>query len=207
MKVLLINGSPHKDGCTNVMLEEIKAELERLEVGADIEWLGVKPMQDCIACGSCKKTGCCVYSDDPLNGIAARLDEYDGLIVGSPVYYGGASGRVCSFLDRLFMCGGAKLAGKAAAAVVTCRRGGATAAFERLNMFFGMTNMFVIGSQYWNQIHGNNAEEARRDEEGLQTMRTLAQNMAWFLKSKKAGEQADVCPPVYEETIRTNFIR
>ena len=142
-------------------------------------------MQDCIACYQCRQKGKCVF-DDQVNEIAARLDEFGGMIVGSPVYYGGPNGRLTSFLDRLFFSAdGTKFRGMLAASVVSCRRGGATAAFERLNQYFLMTNMHVVSSQYWNQIHGFIAEEARQDEEGLQTMRTLGANMAYLLKAGK----------------------
>ena len=208
MKVLLINGSPHEHGCTDVALCEVAKELEANGVGAEIFWLGTKPMQDCIACGSCKKLGRCVFDDDLVNKTAARMDEFDALVIGSPVYYGGPNGRLTAFMDRLlYSADGAKFDGKLAACVVSCRRGGATASFERLNQFFLMKNMHVVGSQYWNQIHGATAEDALKDEEGLQTMRTLAKNMAYLLKCQEAGAKGGVEKPVYEPHLWTNFIR
>lgn len=205
-KILLINGSPNEYGCVDAALAEIANTLHQNEVESEILWLGKKPMQDCIACGSCRETGQCVFKD-LVNETAARFDEFDGLVIGSPVYYGGANGRLTSFLDRLFYSiDKAKLAGKLGASVVTCRRGGATAAFERLNQYFLITNMHVVGSQYWNQVHGNTAEQAKRDLEGMQTMRTLAQNMVYLLKAKDAAKTAGVIDPVYEEHIFTNFI-
>ena len=205
MKVLLINGSPRKSGCTNRALEEVAAELKKNNIDSEILWLGASPMQDCIACGKCKSTGKCIF-DDIVNETALKLDEADGVVVGSPVYYGGPNGRVCSFLDRLCYSAGSKLDGMAAACVVSCRRGGASAAYDRLNNYFGMTNCIIPASQYWNQVHGNTPEEVEQDEEGLQTMRTLADNMAWIIKSSKAAKEAGLELPVREETKRTNFI-
>lgn len=205
MKVLLINGSPRKSGCTNRALEEVAAELEKNNIDSEILWLGASPMQDCIACGKCKSTGKCIF-DDIVNETSLKLDEADGVVVGSPVYYGGPNGRVCSFLDRLCYSAGSKLDGMAAACVVSCRRGGASAAYDRLNNYFGMTNCIIPASQYWNQVHGNTPEEVEQDEEGLQTMRTLADNMAWIIKSSKAAKEAGLELPVREEAKRTNFI-
>ena len=205
-KVLLINGSPNEHGCTDAALQEIAGELKKQGVDSEIRWLGKKPMQDCIACFKCKETGQCVFGDT-VNEIAGRMEEFDGMVVGSPVYYGGPNGRLTSFLDRLFFSvDKKKIAGKLAASVVSCRRGGASASFERLNQYFLMTNMHVVSSQYWNQVHGYTAEDARRDLEGMQTMRTLAQNMAYLLKAQAAAADAGIEPPSYEETIYTNFM-
>ena len=135
------------------------------------------------------------------------MDGYDGMIAGSPVYYAGPSGQICAFLDRLFYSSGGRMAGKLAAAVVSCRRGGASAAFDRLNKYFTISNMIVVGSQYWNQVHGFTPGDVRKDEEGLQTMRTLGENMAWLLKSIQAGRKQGLQPPKYEPRISTNFIR
>ncbi len=206
MKVLLINGSPHENGCTFTALQEVKTTLENNGVETELFWIGTKPVAGCIACGHCSKTGKCVFDDD-VNRIVDKLDEYDGMVTGSPVYYASASGQLCAFLDRLFYCGGRRMAGKAGAAVVSCRRGGATAAFDRLNKYFTISSMPVVSSQYWNQVHGFTPEDVRRDEEGLQTMRTLGQNMAWLLKSIRAGRENGVEFPVYEDKIMTNFIR
>ncbi len=205
-KVLLINGSPNEKGCTFTALSEIADTLSESNIESDMVYLGKKPVAGCIACGKCSETGKCVF-DDKVNEILGKLDEYDGIVVGSPVYYAGPSGQVCAFLDRLFFCSGSKMEGKLAASVVSCRRGGASAAFDRLNKYFGISNMHIVGSQYWNQVHGNTPEEVKRDEEGLQTMRTLAQNMAWMLQNIQAGRKAGVEFPKYEEKSRTNFIR
>ena len=206
MKVLLINGSPNENGCTSTALQELANSLNANGVETETLWLGKKPMQDCIACFKCQETGKCVFND-LVTETASRLDEFDGLVVGSPVYYGGPSGRLCSFLDRLFFSAdSAKLRGKLAASVVSCRRGGATAAFERLNQYFLMSNMHVVGSQYWNQVHGFTPDDVRKDAEGLQTMRTLGLNMAYLLKADQAAKESGLLKPDYEETTFTNFI-
>ncbi len=206
MKVLLINGSPREHGCTYTALSEIAETLEKNGVTAEIFHIGKKPIAGCMACNSCASTGRCVI-DDEVNKLAARLDEFDGIVLGSPVYYAAASGQLCAFLDRLFYFNGAKMAGKLGAAVVSCRRGGAEAAWDRLNKYFGISSMFIVGSQYWNQIHGSTPEQVKKDAEGLQTMRTLAQNMAWMLKNIEAGRKAGIALPKYEPRISTNFIR
>ncbi len=207
MKILLINGSPNKDGCVNRALEEIADTFEKNDVESEILWLDKKAMQDCIACYECVEKGQCVY-DDLVNETASRMDEFDGIIVGSPVYYSGPNGRVTSFLDRLmFSIDKTKIKGKLAASVVSCRRGGASAAFERLNQYFLMTNMNVVSSQYWNQVHGSTVSEVEKDLEGLQTMRTLAQNFIYLLKAQEAASKSGIEKPKYEDTIFTNFIR
>lgn len=207
MKILLINGSPNKDGCVNRALEEIVDTFEKNDVESEILWLGKKAMQDCIACYECVEKGQCVY-DDLVNETAGRMDEFDGIIVGSPVYYSGPNGRITSFLDRLmFSIDKTKIKGKLAASVVSCRRGGASEAFERLNQYFLMTNMHIVSSQYWNQVHGSNPSEVEKDLEGLQTMRTLAQNFIYLLKAQEAASKSGIEKPEYEDTIFTNFIR
>ena len=205
-KVLLINGSPPEHGCTYTALKEIADTLSKYEVESEILYLGKQPVAGCIACGGCFQTGRCVFNDK-VNEVLEKLDEYDGIVVGSPVYYAGPTGQVCAFLDRLFYSSGGRMAGKLAASVVSCRRGGASAAFDRLNKYFGISNMHIVGSQYWNQVHGFTPEDVKKDEEGLQTMRTLAQNMAWLLKDMEAGKAAGVPFPVYEAPLRTHFIR
>ncbi len=204
MKVLMINGSPNEHGCTYTALSEVGESLKKRGIDYEIVYLGKKPMAACIVCGKCFETGKCIF-EDKVNEI--NMDEYAALVVGSPVYYAAPSGQVCAFLDRLFYTSGAKMAGKPAAAVVSCRRGGASAAFDRLNKYFAMTNMLITGSQYWNQVHGSCPEDVKKDEEGLQTMRTLAENMAWLLKLIECGEKNGIKKPVYEKKIRTNFIR
>ena len=206
-KILFINGSPHEKGCTYTALNEVAQELLRLGVESEFLWLGTGPVQDCIGCGSCRAAGKCVFGDDAVNSTISRMKEFDGIVVGSPVYYAGASGRLCSFLDRLFYSGKAQFEGKIGAAVVNCRRGGATAAFERLNFYFSIANMIIPGSQYWNQTHGFTPEDVMKDEEGLQTMRSLAVNIAWLLNSAEAGRKSGIPAPAYEKDRKTtNFI-
>lgn len=206
MKVLLINGSPHKQGCTYTALKEVADTLEAQGIETEFAWVGAKPVAGCVACRSCSTTGRCFQNDDAVNGIIARLDEIDGIVVGSPVYYSGPSGQVHAFLDRLFYAGSG-FAGKVGAAVVSCRRGGASATFDVLNKYFSISNMPIAASQYWNQVHGNTPDEVRRDEEGMQTMRTLGLNIAWMLKCIEAGRKAGIELPSYEAKINTNFIR
>ena len=205
-KVLLINGSPNEHGCTYTALREVADTLADNCVETDLVYLGKAPVAGCIACGKCARTGQCIF-DYQVNEILEKIEEYDGIVVGSPVYYAGPSGQICSFLDRLFYSSRGRMAGKLAASVVSCRRGGASAAFDRLNKYFGISNMHIVGSQYWNQVHGNSPDEVRRDEEGLQTMRTLAQNMAWLLKGVEAGREKGITTPGYEKKVNTNFIR
>ncbi len=204
-KILLINGSPNEHGCTDTALREIANTLVREGVESELLYLGKKPIAGCIACGKCSTTGRCVF-DDLVNKVLERLEEYAGMVVGSPVYYAGPAGQLCAFLDRLFYCSEDRMAGKLAASVVSCRRGGASAAFDRLNKYFGICNMHIVGSQYWNQVHGFTPQDVRKDEEGLQTMRTLAQNMAWLLKNIQAGEEQGIPYPQYENRLRTHFI-
>lgn len=201
-KVVLINGSPNAEGCTFTALSEVEGALNANGVETEMVWIGKKPIAGCIACRKCFETGKCVF-DDGVNELGPRLDEFDGIVVGSPVYYAGPSGQICCFLDRLFYTYSKKLAGKAAAAVVSCRRGGASTAFDRLNKYFTICNMNVVGSQYWNQVHGQCPDDVRKDAEGLQTMRTLGQNMAWLIKH--TADRSDY--PVHESFSRTNFIR
>ncbi len=206
MKVLLLNGSPREKGCTYTALCEIQAVLHRHEIETELVQVGKKPVAGCIACGACKNGGSCIF-DDGVNALAARLEEFDGMIVGAPIYYAGPSAQSTAFLDRLFYSAASKLKGKPAAAIVSCRRGGASAGFDRLNKYFSINSMPIVTSQYWNQVHGNTPQEVLQDEEGMQTMRTLAENMAWLLKCIEAGRKAGIPEPVHEPKCRTNFIR
>ena len=206
MKVILVNGSPHKEGCTYTALSEAAKALNSNGIETEIFHLGTEPVAGCIACGACSKTGKCIYND-PVNEFVEKAKVADGFIFGSPVYYSGMSGQLCSFMDRAFYSGGKYMAGKPAAAVVSCRRGGATATFEQINKYFMITNMPVVSSQYWNQVHGNTPDEVKQDLEGLQTMRTLGANMAWLLKCIEAGKKAGIEMPERETPIKTNFIR
>lgn len=206
MKVLLINGSPHKKGCTYTALREVEMTLQKHGIETELFFIGNKPIGGCIACGNCRQTGKC-FQNDVLQDLADRLEAFDALVVGSPVHYAAASGQLTSFLDRLFYSNGGKLQGKPGAAIVSCRRGGATATFDQLNKYFSINSMPIVTSQYWNQVHGNTAEEVLQDEEGLQTMRTLGENMAWLLQCIEAGKEKGVPAPQYEPKVKTNFIR
>lgn len=207
MKVLIINGSPRKNGNTYLALSEAAKTLENNGIETEIVQIGVKPVRGCIACGKCieKELGRCVFDDDICNRISEKLDDADALIVGSPVYYGQPNGSVLSLIQRMFFSAGKKVQYKPAAAVCVCRRGGATAAFETMNMPFQMMNMPVVTSQYWNIVYGRSEGEAALDTEGMQTMRTLAQNMAWLLKKIHATGTPDY--PMREEWKPMNFIR
>ena len=207
MKVLLVNGSPNKKGCTYTALCEVEKELNRFNIKTEIFYLGKKPLRGCTACEKCFEIGRCVFDDDAVNVAIGKAAEADGFVFGSPVHYAGASGFITSFLDRCFFAGSDVFAYKPGAAVVSCRRGGATAAFDQLNKYFTISNMPVVSSQYWNMVHGNTPEEVLQDLEGLQIMRTLGQNMAWLLKSIAAGRKAGIVRPEPEEHIWTNFIR
>jgi multimeric flavodoxin WrbA len=206
MKVLLMNGSPNEHGCTYTALSEVAGAIAKHDIETEILYLGKKPVSGCIACGYCSEHGKCVIQDG-VNDLMARIDTIDALVLGSPVYYAGAAGQLTAFLDRLFFSGGAKMAGKLGAAVVSCRRGGSASAFDRLNKYFTISNMPVVSSQYWNHVHGFTAEDVKKDEEGLQTMRVLGENMVWLLKSIEAGRKQGITAPQYEERKFTNFIR
>ena len=205
-KVLFINGSPNEKGCISTAMDEVIAVLNEDGIPTEKIWLGKKAMPDCMACMKCQSNGKCVFQDQ-VNEIAVKIDEIAGIIVGSPVYYGGPNGRITSFLDRLFFSiPDEKFNGKLGASIVSCRRGGASAAFERLNQYFLMENMHVVSSQYWNQVHGFSAEDVKKDEEGLQTMRTLGHNIVWLLKSIESGKKNNIQIPEHEAKIFTNFI-
>ena len=203
-KVLLINGSPKEKGCTYTALKEIADTLANEGVESEIFHVR-SDTPGCRDCGYCAKKGRCSIKDD-VNAVADRLDEFDAIVLGSPVYYAGPSGQVCAFADRLFYSNADHMAGKLGAAVVSCRRGGASAAFDRLNKYFTVCNMPVVPSQYWNQVHGFTPDDVHRDLEGLQTMRTLARNMAWLLKCIEAGRDRGIDRPVYEPHLWTHFI-
>ncbi len=207
MKVLLVNGSPHPKGSTFHALSQVAGQLEKAGIETHIMQIGSKGIRGCIACGKCADTGYCIFKDDPVNEGIDLLRAADGLVVGSPVYYAGPNATLCAFLDRVFFLKSAPYAFKSAASVVSCRRGGASASFDRLNKYFTIARMPVVSSQYWNSVHGNNAEEEAQDLEGIQTMRTLGDNMAWLLKCIEAGRKAGINPPVPEPWVATNFIR
>lgn len=206
MKVLLVNGSPRAKGCTYTALCEVAGALEKNGIATEIFQVGASPVAGCIGCGACLKSGKCFMADS-VNDFVERAKEADGFVFGTPVHYAAASGAVTSFLDRAFYGKTAAFAGKPGAAVVSCRRGGASAAFDQMNKYFTISGMPVVSSQYWNQVHGNTPEEVRQDAEGMQTMRTLGNNMAWLLKCIAAGKEAGICYPEREPAVRTNFIR
>lgn len=206
MKVLLINGSPNRNGCTFTALSEVAKTLNAEGIETEIFHIGNKPIRGCIGCGKCKELDRCVFGDDTVNEAIKKARTADGFIFGSPVHYASASGMMTSFLDRLFNAGGS-FAGKPGASVVSCRRGGASATFDQLNKYFTISNMPVVSSQYWNMVHGNTPEEVLKDLEGLQIMRTLGLNMAWLLKCINAGNMAGIKLPTYETREWTNFIR
>ena len=204
MKVLLINGSPRPKGNTSIALAEIAGRLEKHGIESETVWIGNKPVRGCIACNKCKeKPGACVFGDDICNDISAKMESADALIVGSPVYWGQPNGALLSIVQRMFYSNGAAFAGKPAAAVAVCRRGGATAAFQALNMPFMMMNMPVVTSQYWNIVYGRDAGQASLDKEGMQTMRTLADNMAALLQTT-AGRPLPLREEPWEPT---HFVR
>lgn len=206
MKVLLINGSPKKAGCTFTALNEVAKSLNEEGIETEIFHVGNKPIAGCMGCGACKKTGKCKF-DDTVNECMPKAKEADAIIVGSPVHYASASGMITSFMDRLFFSSGGALQYKLGAVVASARRAGTTATLDQLTKHFSISNMPIINSCYWNMVHGNTPEEVLQDLEGLQTMRTLGKNMAWMLKCIEAGKKAGIEMPIKEEKIKTNFIR
>lgn len=209
MKVLLINGSCNKSGCTFTALSEISKILEAERIETEFIQIGNKPIRDCIGCGACRKNGNsqCVFSDDIVNETIEKAKCADGFIFGSPVYYAHPSGRLLSLMDRLFYAGGSAFAFKPAAAIVSARRAGTTASIEAITKHFTINKMPVVSSNYWNMVHGNSPEQVMEDKEGLQIMRVLGQNMAWLLKCIEAGKNAGINYPQTEDKIWTNFIR
>lgn len=210
MKVLLVNGSPHKEGCTYTALSEAASTLNAKGVDTDMFWIGTKPLSGCIACKACIEKKRCVF-DDKVNEFLELAGDYDGFIFGTPVHWAGASGAITSFLDRAFYAdlngGGNRFLLKPAAAVMSARRAGTTATWDQLNKYFGLMQMPIITSRYWNMVHGAKPEDVRQDAEGMQTMRILGNNMAYFLQCKEAGRKAGIVPPEQEQFVFTNFIR
>lgn len=206
MKVILVNGSPKEKGCTYTALKEVEESLNKNEIETEIFWLGNKPVSGCIGCKSCLKNGKC-FMDDKVNEFLAKVPETDGFVFGTPVHFAASSGMLSSFMDRVFYGRRNLFSNKPASSVASCRRGGATATIDEVNKYFGISNMPIVSSQYWNMVHGNTPEEVRKDEEGMQTMRTLGNNMAWLLKSIEAGKRAGIELPKNEQIISTNFIR
>ena len=206
MKVLMLNGSSHINGTTMAALTEVGKALEEDGIEYEIFQIGGGPVADCLGCGQCTENGC-IFSDDAVNAFVAKAKEADGYIFGTPVYYAHPSGRIQSFLDRVFYSSGKHFAHKPGASVAVARRGGTATTFDVLNKYFGITQMITVGSTYWNQVHGRNAEDAAKDLEGMQTMRNLGHNMAWVLKCLEAGKERGLVPPTADRSNQTNFIR
>lgn len=208
MKVLLLNGSPRGEMCTYTALKAVAEELEKNEIETEIVNIGKNPIQGCIGCGACGKTGKgCAFGDDGVNDFIEKMKDADGLVIGSPVHYASASGAVTSFMDRVSYAGGSAMAFKPGAAVVSCRRGGASVAFDQLNKYFSILNMPVVSSNYWNMVHGSTPEEVLQDEEGIQTMRILGKNMAWLIKAIDIAKKNGIEHLPAEKKIKTNYIR
>ena len=212
MKVLMLNGSAHLNGCTYTALEEIGKTLKSEGVDYEIFQIGAKPIRDCMGCGKCREIGKCIFDDDDVNRFVELAKDCDGFVFGTPVYFAHPSGRILSFLDRVFYsasCGGKypAFAHKPSTVVASARRGGTTASLDTLAKYFTIAQMPLVASTYWNMVHGNTPEQVKEDKEGLQTMRNIAHNMAWLLKSIEAGKQNSVPSPQNEYGEKTNFIR
>lgn len=207
MKVLMINGSPHRDGCTAAALNIIARELKTQGVDSEIVWIGLSAVHGCTGCGGCKKLGKCVFDDDVVNTVAAKARTADGYVFGSPVHYASPAGAMIALMDRLFVSCGADMRFKPAASIVSARRAGTTASYDVLNKYIGINNMLQVPSTYWNMVHGNTPEEVLRDEEGVSVMRAVASNMAWLLKLLANSRGTALEKPVIIEKVKTNFIR
>ena len=211
MKVLLINGSPHMKGCTYTALTEVEKTLKEEGIETEIFWIKNKPIGGCIACMSCAKNGKCIF-DDVVNEFVEKAKDVDGFVFGTPVHYAGATGNLTSFMDRVFYsasCSGRidYFTYKPTATVISARRAGTTATYEQLNKYFGITQMPIISSRYWNMVHGRTPDDVKQDEEGMQVMRILGRNMAYYLKCIQAGKEKGIELPKQEEITLTNFIR
>ncbi len=208
MKVLLINGSSRKEGCTFTALTEVAKSLEMNGIDTEIIHLGANAIRDCVGCGACKgNDNGCIFKDDIVNEIIEKAKTADGFIFGSPVYYAHPSGRILSLMDRLFYAGARHFAFKPAAAIVSARRAGTTASIDAITKHFTINQMPVVSSNYWNMVHGNSPDDVKQDLEGLQIMRVLGENMAWLLKCIETGKNTGINPPQTEKKIWTNFIR
>ena len=211
MKVILVNGSPNKNGCTYTALSEVAKTLGEEDIETEIFWIKTKPITGCIACMKCADKGECTFDGDVVNEFVKKAYDADAFVFGSPVYYASANGSMVSFLDRAFYSNSHGDAGNAfkhkpGAVICSARRGGTTATYDQLIKYLGISQMPIISSYYWNMVHGNTPEEVLRDEEGLSTMRQLGRNMAFFLKCLEAGEQKGLTL-TEEPKARTNFIR
>lgn len=207
MKVLLFNGSPRANGCTFTALCEIANVLNAQKIETEILQIGNKPVQDCIGCNGCAGKGKCIFSNDCVNEWIEKAAFADGFVFGTPVYYAHPSGRILSAMDRLFYAGGKQFAHKPAAVIASARRAGTTATLDTVSKHFGIAQMPVISSSYWNMVHGNTPEQTKQDLEGMQTMRNVGANMAWILKCIDAGKKSGIGAPTVETSVKTNFIR
>lgn len=207
MKVLLLNGSTRKNGCTHHALSEVAKTLNAEGVETEIIQMGGNPVRDCIGCNGCAGKDRCVFGEDLVNEIIAKAEMPDGFVFGSPVYYAHPSGQILSLMDRLFYAGGSAFVHKPGAVIVTARRAGTTASLDVLNKYLLNAQMPIVSSTYWNMVFGPAPELVERDKEGLQTMRNLGRNMAWLLKCIQAGVQQGVTPPAAETDHWTNFNR
>ena len=205
MKVLLLNGSTRKNGCTYLALSEVAKPLQAEGIETEIVQLGAEPIRDCIGCNGCRNKGRCVFGNDMVNKWLEKAKDADGFVFGSPVYYAHPAGHFLAALDRMFYAGGAYFQHKPGAAIVTARRAGTTASLDVLNKYFTDAQMPVVSSTYWNMVHGPSPELVEQDLEGLQTMRNLGRNMAWLLKCIQAGNQQGITPPMAETDHWTNF--
>ena len=207
MKVLLINGSSRRE-CTFTALSKVAESLNEEGIETEIISIGGNPIRDCIACGMCTKNGDsrCVFKDDVVNEIIEKAEKSDGFIFGKPVYYAHPTGRILSILDRVFYAGKKAFEFKPGASIISARRGGTVASFDVLNKYFTISQMPVVSSTYWNNVHGNNKEEVKQDLEGMQTMYNLGKNMAWLLKCIECGKNNNINTPE-NKTVKTNFIR
>ena len=207
MKVLLINGSPHTKGSTYFALTEVAKSLEAQGIETEIFQVGPHSIPGCIGCQYCRSHNNQCVVDDIVNEFSKKTSDADGYIFGTPVHYAAASGALTSFMDRAFYSAGSQMSGKPAATIVVCRRGGASAAFDQINKYYTINNMLIVGSNYWNSVHALNPSVLAKDEEGLQTMRTLGVNMAWILKCIEAGKAAGIPLPQREDKIVTTFAK
>ncbi|MDR0851580.1 MAG: flavodoxin family protein [Clostridiales Family XIII bacterium] len=209
MKVLLLNGSPHKEGCTYIALSEVAGAIEKEGIETEIFWIGNEPVKGCISCGACKKEkGRCTFDGDAVNVFLEKSESADGFVFGSPVHYAAPAGAVLTLLDRVFYAGAAFFAGKPGAAVVSARRAGTTASLDVLQKYFPIGGMPQVPTQYWPQVHGAFPEDVKQDLEGLQIMRTLGRNFAWLLKCIEAGKEKGISYPEAEvPRAWTNFVR
>ena len=205
MKVLLVNGSSRKNGCTNVALQEVARALQEDGVETEFFFVGNQPLPDCIACHQCSKTGECVFQDR-ANELAKKAAECDGFVFGSPVYYAHPSARLMAVMDRAFYSCGKNFFQKPAAAVLSARRAGTTASMDVINKYFTICSMPVVSSTYWNHVYGSQPEDVQQDKEGLMTMYNIGKNMAWLLKCLDLGKQQGILPPENPKVL-TNFVR